>query len=387
TKTVRDSGATAQVSSKVLQSELLHVGPFSLTTDSVLSLMKARQDYASTQFRTQPFKTSMDKLTEQLVWTVVADSIERVYPEFASILKEYEEGVLLYQVEQDNVWNRVTPNDSALHAYFDAHRDKFVWPDRVNFSEMRLPTEAVARTVAAQLKEGKTMEEVAIADSIRMAAPTQFETAFKKGSTSLAAKGGTVLARAVTDLKSDTTLRIQVTVQADTAKAKSKKLANKRLSAVSAQLTKLGLRPDRIIKVTRPLGSGTTAKEGASRSNIREADRLELNIVGRRVYVLGRIEELVLAPDADERARRADSLAIGSLSNPFTNRGTHSIVRLNKREPRREKTFDEAGGELSSAFQEAESKRLETEWLQGLRQRYPVVENKDVLKDAFAVTK
>jgi hypothetical protein len=74
---------------------------------------------------------------------------------------------------------------------------------------------------------------------------------------------------------------------------------------------------------------------------------------------------------------------VGAVSNPFTVRGTYSIVRLNKREPTRLKTFEEAGGELSSAFQEAESKRLETEWLQSLRQRYPVVEHKEALKDAF----
>jgi hypothetical protein len=83
----------------------------------------------------------------------------------------------------------------------------------------------------------------------------------------------------------------------------------------------------------------------------------------------------------------ADSLAAGSFSGPFPYRGTFSIVRLDRREPARQKTFEEAGGELSSAFQEAESKRLETEWLQSLRQRYPVVEHKEVLKNAFIVAR
>ncbi len=330
----------------------------------------------------------MDKIIEQLVWTVAADSLERQYPEFASILKEYKEGVLLYQVEQDNVWNKVAPNDSVLHAYFDAHRDKFMYPDRVDFSELRLPTEPIARTILAQVKEGKTLEEIAAADSARMAAPTQFEGTFKKGSTALAPKSKTILTTVAKELKADSTLKIQVTVHPDTGKAKSKKLAASRLETVSAQLRKLGLRPDRIITVTRPLAGKTlvanaSGKAGASVNTAKEADAFELNIVGRQALVLGSVERAVLAPSADERARNADGLAVGAVSNPIPFRSTFSLVRLNKREPARQKTFEEAGGEVSSAFQEAESKRLETEWLQSLRQQYPVVEHKEVLKDAF----
>jgi hypothetical protein len=58
-------------------------------------------------------------------------------------------------------------------------------------------------------------------------------------------------------------------------------------------------------------------------------------------------------------------------------------VRLQRKEPARQKTFEEAGTELSSAFQEYESKRLENVWLDGLRQTYPIVEHKEVLKNAF----
>jgi hypothetical protein len=59
------------------------------------------------------------------------------------------------------------------------------------------------------------------------------------------------------------------------------------------------------------------------------------------------------------------------------------IVRLNGKEPARKKTYDEAGTEVSSAFQEYESKRLEREWLDGLRKRFPVVEKKETLHYAF----
>ncbi len=391
TKTVRDSGATAGVPASVLNARALSIGPISLTADSLLAVMKVRPEFATTALRPQPFGQALDKLTEQFVWTVAADSLERHYPEFASIMKDYKEGVLLYEVEQDHVWNKVEPTDSVLHVFFDAHRDKFMYPNRVDFSEMRLPTEKIAYAMSAQLKEGKTMEELAAADSVRVAAPSRFDASFKKGSPALAAKDSKVLSTVANALKADSTLKVQLTVYPDTAKAQSKKLAGRRLSAVSAQLHKLGVRADRVITITRPLSATTlvasTAGKGTDAAlRQKEADHLEVNIVGRQPQVLGKIDRALLAPDADDRARNADGLTIGAVSGPFPYRGMFSIVRLNNREPSRQKTFEEAGGEVSSAFQEAESKRLETEWMQGLRQRYPVVEHPEVLKDAFAVS-
>jgi len=58
-------------------------------------------------------------------------------------------------------------------------------------------------------------------------------------------------------------------------------------------------------------------------------------------------------------------------------------VRLNGREKARPKTYEEAGPELASAYQDYESKRLESDWLAQLRREYPVVENRPALKDAF----
>jgi peptidyl-prolyl cis-trans isomerase SurA len=388
TKMVRDSALTANVTPKILKSEILSVGSISLTTDSVVSTMRGRQDMSSTTMRPINFATNLDKIAEQLVWTVAADSLQRQYPDFGAVLKEYKEGVLLYQVEQDNVWNKVQPTDSVLHLFFDAHREKFTWPDRVNFSEMRLANEAVAKAVAAQLKQGKTMEDIAAMDAARMSAATQFEGSFKKGALATAPKSGALLTSVANELKADSTLKVQVTVHTDTAKAKSKKLADRRLESLSSQLRKLGLRPDRIITVTRPLDTATLVANASGTSAgastfAKEADAFELNIIGRQAMVIGSIETAVLVPSADERTKNAEALAPGAVSEPFPFRSTYSIVRLNKLEPARQKTFEEAGGEVSSFFQETESKRLETEWLQGLRQRYPVVEHKEVLKDAF----
>jgi parvulin-like peptidyl-prolyl isomerase len=80
----------------------------------------------------------------------------------------------------------------------------------------------------------------------------------------------------------------------------------------------------------------------------------------------------------------ADSLHVGEISEPIQNDGGgYSIIRVNSKVKPRQKTFDEAGAEVSNKLQEDESRRLEREWVDRLRLKYPVVEHPEVLSKAF----
>jgi len=114
------------------------------------------------------------------------------------------------------------------------------------------------------------------------------------------------------------------------------------------------------------------------------ASIVHVSLVGRMPIVQGRVTTELLPVSTDARTKKADSLAVGTVSAPFAFKTGYSLVRLNGKEGARQKTLEEAGTEVSSAFQEYESKRLETQWLDGLRKVYPVVEHKEALKSAFA---
>ena len=73
----------------------------------------------------------------------------------------------------------------------------------------------------------------------------------------------------------------------------------------------------------------------------------------------------------------------GDFSKPFKNSGGYSIVMLIKKEPARPKTFEEAKPEVSGAFQEAESKRLENNYIESLKKLYKPVYYYDELPKAF----
>jgi peptidyl-prolyl cis-trans isomerase SurA len=105
------------------------------------------------------------KLTPANIWefiTKVTDDIaleeharhatER-YPVLAQLLKEYEEGILLYRIEQDEVWKKTMVNDSLLRDYYDKTKGGYRWPNRVNFAEIYVSKDSIAEAIYKQIRK------------------------------------------------------------------------------------------------------------------------------------------------------------------------------------------------------------------------------------------
>lgn len=382
-KTLQDSSWAPRISPSLGKSMLLSVAGKSFSLDSVLSLMKARPDLNGINLRAQQVTVGVDRIAEQLLFSHKADLLAKENPDFAAIMREYKEGVLLYQIEQDRIWSKVAPSDSVLRLYFSEHREKFTFPDRVRFTDIRLSNEASAQAARQQLMSGTTFEQLVLDDSLRMRLPNNFTAVFPAKAAAVSKTAKAILASLAGQMKNDDALAVRLTALPDTLKDKKANLdlASKRIQAMKTILTKdYGIADPKVFLTVTPLAKDSTLskKDRAARSQI-----VTIDLVGRQPHIVGSIERAVFAPGADERAKKADSLALGSISPPFFFRNGYSLLRLDGREPSRQKTFDEAGAEVSTSFQDYEAKRLEKEWIDGLKQQYPVTEQKESLRNAF----
>ncbi len=78
--------------------------------------------------------------------------LDNKYPEFKALMKEYHDGILLYEVMTDKVWNKAIKDTAGLRVYFNANNNKYVWGERANAYVYECTSKEVATKVATLLK-------------------------------------------------------------------------------------------------------------------------------------------------------------------------------------------------------------------------------------------
>ena len=56
--------------------------------------------------------------------------LDQKYPEFKALLREYEEGILLFEATRINVWDKASQDTVGLKNYFKTLKGKYRWEDR-----------------------------------------------------------------------------------------------------------------------------------------------------------------------------------------------------------------------------------------------------------------
>ncbi len=68
------------------------------------------------------------------------DNLENKFPEFKSLMREYREGILLFEATRREVWEPGMQDTSGLEAFFAAHRDRYIWEERAVIRLFRVNT-------------------------------------------------------------------------------------------------------------------------------------------------------------------------------------------------------------------------------------------------------
>jgi peptidyl-prolyl cis-trans isomerase SurA len=103
----------------------------------------------------------VDRLAETKIVEENARLVPQRYPNFSKLLKEYQDGILLYRIEQDEIWKKIVVNDSLLKIFHSRNQDKFRWPERVSFAEVYVTEDSVAQLAYKEIVSGKKIADVA----------------------------------------------------------------------------------------------------------------------------------------------------------------------------------------------------------------------------------
>lgn len=87
--------------------------------------------------------------------------LESKYPEYKALVKEYHDGILLYEIMSDKIWNKSVKDTSGLKNFFNLNRDSYMWSKRLDATIYECNSQKNAELVYKLLKKKKnTSKEI-----------------------------------------------------------------------------------------------------------------------------------------------------------------------------------------------------------------------------------
>jgi len=88
------------------------------------------------------------------------------YPAYKALVQEYHDGIILYEIMQDQVWNKAVKDTAGLRAFFMENRNKYTWTERLEATIYECKDEYIAVQVYGMLVQSDTVNSKAVLEVI-----------------------------------------------------------------------------------------------------------------------------------------------------------------------------------------------------------------------------
>ncbi|EJF53913.1 parvulin-like peptidyl-prolyl isomerase [Saprospira grandis DSM 2844] len=122
------------------------------------------------------------KLVAQKSLAYEETRLEEKYPEFKALLREYEEGILLFEVKKQLIWDKASNDEEGLKAFYESHKEDYQWNERakVTFYTLRSVDKKEIKKLRKKAKK-KTAQEVMELFNADKALVQTTEATYEKG--------------------------------------------------------------------------------------------------------------------------------------------------------------------------------------------------------------
>lgn len=97
---------------------------------------------------------------DEVVLELEKSKLTAKYPEYKALMNEYHDGILLYEIMSDEVWNKAMSDTTGLKNFYEANKGNYIWGKRTDAVIYETISSKVAEQVEALLKKGLTSDSI-----------------------------------------------------------------------------------------------------------------------------------------------------------------------------------------------------------------------------------
>ncbi|MCL4279710.1 MAG: peptidylprolyl isomerase, partial [Ignavibacteriaceae bacterium] len=92
-------------------------------------------------------------LAENLLLEEEAMNLDKEDSQFAQLMNDYRDGIFIFKIQEDEVWNKVKIDSADVHNYWSTNKEKYSWPERISFTEIYSTQDSTIQKYYSMLKD------------------------------------------------------------------------------------------------------------------------------------------------------------------------------------------------------------------------------------------
>lgn len=93
--------------------------------------------------------------------------LEAKYPEFRFLMQEYHDGILLFNLSEDTIWDAAARDSAGLEAFYQKNKSKYHWEERFHGWSIKCENQEVKDFVEAVFEEDPEIREDELSDLLK----------------------------------------------------------------------------------------------------------------------------------------------------------------------------------------------------------------------------
>ncbi len=111
-------------------------------TDFLLRASRKRTTLGRKKQPKQIVEALLDEYSNDMALEYEKSQLAKKYPDFRSLMREYEEGILLFEVTKMLVWDKASQDSVGLENYYANNKDNYLWNERAEVSVYTLKSQS-----------------------------------------------------------------------------------------------------------------------------------------------------------------------------------------------------------------------------------------------------
>lgn len=165
-----------EILQKIALSEpLFNLAGVDYTQQDFVDFIQNRQKKKRTEPALKVFNDYYDLFVEDKCLAYEETQLERKYPDFKNLMKEYRDGILLFELTDKKVWSKAVTDTAGLKAFHETIKNKYMWNERVETETYTVKPELVKAVKKLAVKGKLSPGEIAAKYNAKDNKAVQFE--------------------------------------------------------------------------------------------------------------------------------------------------------------------------------------------------------------------